>query len=329
MYIYKNCLCFPFTSCLNYRNMGDGCEDLHDLFLDIDSGCDFGLASLGDLDTPEAFGTRAEDTAVPGPFSDVFDMIDGGGAAARQPSSLAVTGGSRAAGSRAAGSSGTAGSSGAVEAPGVVAAPGAAAAAHGGQLVANTPSSLVAAGLGAAGGGAGGDNRASSSSSSSGGFSDDDTEKDVVHTSDGNMSASDSGFNSIIGSIDGEGSDTSSSSCISSSDSSSSSSDDVSEMSIVSCQGQEDDEDPCMDKPIGLMLAMPDPDDAEGDFTCGKVRQKYEKAGDTPGKKSEVFEVVFKDGSKKEYGREEVLLYKQTYDENEGERGCFEFFFKV
>ena len=309
--------------------MSDGCgEDLLDELLLLDSGS---------VDVPEAVGTTAEDTAImPGPsfFDDgVFDINNasglfddddddddggGGGAMPRKPSSLAVAG------------SGAAGSSGEAAAPGAATtASGEEAARGGGQRVAEKPPSLVAAGLDAAGGGADGDNK-TSSSSSHGFIDDDDTEKDVVHTSDGNMSVSDGGWCSIIGSNDGEGPDTSESSYVPSSDPSSTRPDDVSEMmSIVSCREQEDDEDPCIDKPTGLMLATPDPDDAEGDFICSKVRQRYEKAGHTPGTKSEVFEVVFKDGSKKEYGREEVLLYKQTYDENEGERGCFEFFFKV
>ncbi|CAN0537276.1 unnamed protein product [Ectocarpus sp. 12 AP-2014] len=291
--------------------MSDWCGDLLDDLLVLDSGS---------LDMPEAFVTTAEDTAIPGPsFDDVFDINnlsgfddDGGGAMPREPSSLAVAG------------SGAAGSSGAAAAPGAVTASGEAAA-RGGQGVAEKPSSLLAAGLGAAGGGADGDNQTSSSSPHR--FNDDDTEKDLVHTSDGNMSGSDGDWCSIIGSNDGEGPETSESNYSPSSDSSSTHSDDVSEMSIVSCQEQ-DNEAPCMDKPIGMMLAKPDPDDAEGDFICSKVRQRYEKAGHTSGT-SEVFEVVFKDGSTTEYGREEVLLYKQAYDENEGERGCFEFFFKV
>ncbi|CAM9194380.1 unnamed protein product [Ectocarpus sp. 8 AP-2014] len=309
-----------------------GCEDFLDLLIDTGSGGDGGLASLslGNLDTPEAFGTTADDTAAPGPFSDVFDINnvpgsgdDGGEAPPRKPLSLAV------AGSGAAGSSGVEGSLSAAAAPGTTRASieekaPVEAAARGGQLVAQQPSSsIAAAGLVAAGGGADGDNQTSSSH----GFVDDDTEKDVVHTSDGNMSVSDGDWCSIIGSNDGEGPETSESNYAPSSDSSSTHPEDVSEMSIVSCQEQ-DDEAPCMDQPVGMMLAMPDPDDAEGDFICSKVRQRYEKAGHTQGT-SEVFEVVFKDGSKTEYGREEVLLYKQAYDENEGGRGCFEFFFKV
>ena len=316
--------------------MSDRCgEDFLDELLQLSSGS---------FDIPEAFGMTAEDDAAAirglsfddGVFdinnaSGLFDDDDDGGG-----------GGVAVAGSGAAGSSGEAAAPGAeATASGEEAARG-----GGGQRVAQKPASLVAAGLGAAGGGAGGAGDADgggagdaagdaaggnnhASSSSSGCFSDDDTEKDVVHTSDGNMSGPDGDQCSVIGSVDGEGPDTSSSSCMPSSDSSSSSSDDGSEMSIVSCEEQEDDEDPCIDKPTGLMLAAPDPDDAEGDFICSKVRQRYEKAGDTPGEKSEVFEVVFKDGSKKEYGRKEVLLYKQIYDWNEGERGCFEFFFKV
>lgn len=141
------------------------------------------------------------------------------------------------------------------------------------------------------------------------------------------MSVSDGGLCSVIGSNDGEWTEGSESSYAPSSSSSysvfSSDSDDVSEGSIMSCE-EEDDEVPCMDRPIGMMLAKANPCDSEGDFVCSKVRQRYEKEGS-----GEVFEVVFKDGFKTEYGREEVLLYKQTYDENEGGRGCFEVFFKV
>lgn len=225
-----------------------------------------------------------------------------------------------------------------------------AAPARDGQLVAQKPSSLALAGVG-------GGERAGSTASAAGGavgnsdghstsfrnFSDDDTGKDVVHTSDGNMSFSD-GWCSVIGSNDGEGSETSESSYHPYPTSASSISDAVSDSShsapsesasvlsddrshgfIVSCQ-VEDDDVPCMDKPAGMMLARANLDDSQGDFVCSKIRQKYEKVDHRP---CEVFEVVFKDGSKAEYSREEVMLYKETYDQNRGERGCVEFFFKV
>ena len=60
---------------------------------------------------------------------------------------------------------------------------------------------------------------------------------------------------------------------------------------------------------------------------CTKIRQRYEKVVDNEPR--EVFEVVFRDGKKAEYSREEVLLYRDNYNENEGREGCVEFFFKV
>lgn len=225
------------------------------------------------------------------------------------------------------------------------------ASARDGRLVSQKPSSLELTG------GGGGEGAGSAASATGGGavgnsdghstsfrnFSDDDTEKDIVHTSDGNMSFSD-GWCSVIGSNDGGGSETSESSYHPYSTSVSSNSDVASDSShsapsemasapsddescefIVSCR-EEDDDFPCMEKPAGMMLAKATVDDSQGDFVCSKIRQKYEKVGHEP---CEVFEVVFKDGSKAEYSREEVMLYKDTYDQNRGERGCVEFFFKV
>ena len=229
--------------------------------------------------------------------------------------------------------------------------------------MAQKPSSLAAAGLGGgerAGGGGGllarklppraaaardgADGDSATSSSKGHAFSDDDTENDLVHTSGGNMSTSNGSWGSMIGIIDGEGSPASDSSYVlssartstssdysagsshlASSSSTSTGSDDTSYKLIVCCQG-EDSEDSCMDRPIGMMLAKADPNDSEGDFICGKVRQKYEKVGDRP---CEVSEVVLKDRSKAEYTPEEVSLYKQIYDANQGCRGCVEFYFKV
>lgn len=226
-------------------------------------------------------------------------------------------------------------------------AKGAAVATRGGG-VARKPSSLAAARLGAvaAGGGAvalrGRASRRGASRvakkpapedrSSSSMLSDDGTENDEVRSSDGNMNLSDGNMGSIIGSIDGEGSVTSDSSYVPRSTRSSLGSDQMpyafanGEETGVSCHG-EGDAAACFDKPGGMMLAKEDPSDPDGDFLCSKIWQKYTTTvGDTP---VELFQVVFKDGSKAEYRGEEVLQYQANYMANEGARGCDEFFFMV
>lgn len=333
---------------LKSRIMSTGDKDLIGLLLD-DSSCGGGLdsQSLGTFDVPEAFGATPDGTVATGAFN--TDPAAAGGATQRPPSPAAAGSGSGA--GRVLGS----------HYPlSLVAAGYGAAEASGEELEDQEPS--LAEGSGGMGGGEGAGSvgnviprnlppRAAADagddsddhSSSSRGFSDDDTEKDVVHTSDGNMSVSDD-WCSVIGSNDGEGSGASESSYLppnSSSDemydssyselseSTSTRSDDGStgstgsNGSIVSCDEGDGDEFPCMDRPIGMMLATANLGDSQGDFVCSKVRQKYEKAG------ADVFEVVFKDGSRTEYSREEVVLYRDTYVNNKGERGCFEFFFKV
>ena len=93
--------------------------------------------------------------------------------------------------------------------------------------------------------------------------------------------------------------------------------------SVISFQG----EVPTFDRPTGMMLAKPEGDDPETDFVPCKIRQKYEINVD--GEPSEAFEVIFMDGERAEYSREEVVLYRENYVLHEGNKGCVEFFFKV
>lgn len=174
-------------------------------------------------------------------------------------------------------------------------------------------------------------------------LSGDDTDKHSAHSSDGNVFNANGSMGSVIGSIDGESphdmSDSSyhgsafSTSTGDSDDSSYSPSsgsesgvDGMVNETIVSCRG-EDDEAPSLERPIGMMLAKENPDNPGADFVCSKIRQKYEKSVDN--ELREVFEVVFRDGEKAEYSRDEVLLYSNNYKENEGSKGCVDFFFKV
>lgn len=175
-------------------------------------------------------------------------------------------------------------------------------------------------------------------------LSGDDTEGHSVHSSDGYVCDTDGSLASVIGSVDGEGhgmsdsdycppaSDGAYDSATSSSSTSVSSSEDV--MSSVSTGGsaischEEEDEVPTLDRPIGMMLAKAGSGAPGSDFVCSKVRQKYKMnvGGESC---EEVFEVVFKDGKKAEYSRDEVVVYRENYEENQGTRGCVEFFFKV
>lgn len=198
---------------------------------------------------------------------------------------------------------------------------------------------------GSSGGADGAGSPSESRSSRSSRLSGDATDENPVHSSDGNEFDSDGSMRSVIGSINGEGSAMSDSSYAPSafddaddsgySPSSTSTSPSAHDMSctstegnrsVVSCQGAED-ETPKLERPIGMMLAKADPDDPEMDFVCSKVRQKYERVVD--GKPCELFEVVFKDGKREEYGRDNVFLYRDNYEAYEGTRGCAEFFFKV
>lgn len=195
-------------------------------------------------------------------------------------------------------------------------------------------------------GGAGGACSPSESlSSRSSRLSGDATDENPVHSSDGNGFDTDGSMLSVIGSIDGERSMMSDStyapsafddaddsgyspSCTSTSpsvDGMSCTSTDGNR-SVVSCQGAKD-EIPTLERPIGMMLAKADSDDPEMDFVRSKVRQKYERVVD--GKPCELFEVVFKDGKREEYGRDNVSSYRDNYEAYEGTRGCTEFFFKV
>ena len=196
-----------------------------------------------------------------------------------------------------------------------------------------TPSPILPGG-GAAGGS---DGAASDPSSSDGNFSDDRTERDLVHTSDGNSIDSEGEMCSVIGSIDGENrsgkSDSSFSpstrhSTGSSSDGMSMSSSQEDTESVVYYDIQSDGQEIDFDRPMGMMIAVEIPGE---DFKCGKVMQKYTKKTNMGGKEmgQTMLEVVFKDGSIQELYPEQVLQYRTTYLQNEGEKGCEEFKVKI
>lgn len=190
-------------------------------------------------------------------------------------------------------------------------------------------------------GGAAADGRggaAADSSSSDGDFSDDRTERDLVHTSDGNTIDSDGEMCSVIGSIDGENRSGKSDSSFSPSTlhSTGSSSDGMS-MSSSQEKDTESVEDydiqsdrPAIDfdRPMGMMIAI---EISGGGFKCGKVMQKYMMNATMGGKQMghAMLEVVFKDGSIQELCPEQVLQYRTTYLQNEGEKGCEEFKVKI
>lgn len=303
--------------------------DLGDILLDDTSGdsaggepCSF---SLGDVGIPEAFGT--EDNTVPAPAltpsaNDVFNIDnfsgsdDDDGGVARQHLSVG---------------SGMAAADGA----GAVAAPGSVATGSGDTATRRPPPRAVNASRKLPPGEAQEEDSESHPSSS---FSDDGTDEHSVHSSDGNEIDDNGSIRSVIGSVDGEGgSEMSDSEYVPStlddtdghSSPSSPSADDMScsstegKHSVISFQA----EVPTFDRPTGMMLAKPEGDDPETDFVPCKIRQKYEINVD--GEPSEAFEVIFMDGERAEYSREEVLLYRENYVLHEGNRGCEEFFFKV
>ena len=172
-------------------------------------------------------------------------------------------------------------------------------------------------------------------SSSDGDFSDDRSERDLVRTSDGNTIDSDGEMCSVIGSIDGENRSGKSDSSFSPStrDSTESSSDGMSMSSsrkedtesVVYYDIQSDRPAIDFDRPMGMMIAIEI--SGEDFFKCGKVMQKYMKNATTGGKEMghTMLEVVFKDGSIQELCPEQVLQYRTTYLQNEGEKGCEEF----
>ena len=175
---------------------------------------------------------------------------------------------------------------------------------------------------------------ASDPSSSDGDFSDDRTERDLVHTSDGNTFDSDGEMCSVIGSIDGENRSGKSDSSFSPSmrDSTDSSADGMSMSSsqekdtelVVYYDTQSDQPAIDFDRPMGMMIAI---EISGGGFKCGKVMQKYMKNATVGGKElgHAMLEVVFKDESIQELCPEQVLQYRTTYLQNEGEKGCEEF----
>jgi len=164
------------------------------------------------------------------------------------------------------------------------------------------------------------------SNSNEGHFSDDETDRDEVCGSDGLTFDSDGHLGSEIGSISGERSDGSDP------DYSPSSSDESCEMDVSKDEEEyhqdviPDVSDPTIDRPVGMMLAKENANNSGERFVCSKIRQMYINRDCDP---PERFEVVFKDGSTSEYSRDEVLQYRGTYLENEGEDGCDEFFFRV
>lgn len=158
-------------------------------------------------------------------------------------------------------------------------------------------------------------------------FSDDQTEKDLAFESDGNKFLSDGGMGSVVGSIDGENrfamTDSSfiPSSC-STRTSTGSSSFSTSD-SVVYYNPGVDRTSVCVQKPLGMMVAIEIP--GEKEFMAGKVTQGYY----TRDSLDKIFEVVFRDGSKTEYGFAEIDHYRNVYLGNKQHKDCKEFMIMV
>ncbi|CAM9517273.1 unnamed protein product [Sphacelaria rigidula] len=286
--------------------MSEDMQSLHDMLLgsSIDGmSCGAGSQSLGGIDVPEAFG-MTPDAPVQAQTGGITPLSGGSGPVA---SRLRGAGNNHPS----------------------LAAAGSRESAAGEGCAPHNPLSLEEAGSGDAAArergapsergasnkppsrGAGGSRvtRHSTVDSTSSVLSDDGTENDDVFSSDGNMIHSDGNMGSIIGSIDGEGSGVSDSDYVPQSTRSSPCSDEMPYSfdngveTGVSCH-RKGDVAACLERPGGMMLAKEDPNYLDRVFVCSKIWQKYKTTvGDAC---VEVFQVVFKDGSKTEYSGAEV-----------------------